>query len=56
MDTRTQILAMIEELQMWFARKPYGWTRTATPDMLRQYEDRERELESLLIRLEMMGE
>lgn len=42
-----EIRAQIEELQMWFSRKPYGWTQTATPQQVQQYADREKELSRL---------
>jgi hypothetical protein len=48
------IKGKIEELQMWFARKPYGWTERATPEQLQQWTDREREQESLNARLETL--
>jgi hypothetical protein len=50
--TRTnEIRAQIEELQMWFARKPYGWSASATPQQLQQWADREKEMDRLNERL-----
>jgi hypothetical protein len=46
--------AQIEELQLWFARKPYGWRERATPEQLRQWADREREQDALVERIETL--
>ena len=54
LTTREQVLAAIDELQVWFARKPYGWREQATPGQLQQWEDREREHELLCDRLELL--
>lgn len=54
-DTRETILAHIDELQRWFATKRPGWRETATPGQLQQWEDRVREEERLLARLELMN-
>lgn len=43
-----EIRAAIEELQLYFARKPYGWTATATAGQLQQYADRSREYDNLV--------
>lgn len=43
-----EIRAAIEELQLYFSRKCYGWTKTATPDQLQQYADRSREYNNLV--------
>lgn len=55
-EKAAEIRGMLDELQMWFARKPYGWRERATPDQLQQWTDREREEEYLIGRLEMIGE
>jgi hypothetical protein len=54
-DPRTELLARLEELQLWFSRKPYGWRETAAPGMLQQWADRERECGYILARLEWLG-
>ena len=48
------IREQIEELQLWFARKPYGWRETATHGQLQQWADREREESFLIERLAMI--
>lgn len=48
------ILGQIDELQMWFASRPYGFSDNATPDQLKQFSDREREMDRLIERLEML--
>lgn len=50
-ETRDQI----EELQLWFASKPYGWTERCSPEQLQQWTDREREQERLVARLEALA-
>lgn len=59
MKTNEQVKAELEsqlnELQMWFAAKPYGWREKASPDQLQQWEDRSREQDRItdaLARLE----
>ena len=54
-DTKTELLARLEDLQRWFAGKPYGFTETCSPDRLQQYRDREREQDAILWRLERIG-
>lgn len=49
-----EVVGQIEELQLWFARKPYGWRETATAGQLQQWADREREESYLIDRLEML--
>ena len=49
-----EIKGQIDELQNWFARKPYGWRERATPDQLQQWADREREEGYLIERLETL--
>lgn len=39
--------AQIEELQMWFARKGYGWYDAATPAMRQMWDDRSAEQDRL---------
>lgn len=56
MTTRENLLAQLNELQLWFARKPYGFTEKCSPDQLQQYRDREREQDNILARLALMGE
>jgi hypothetical protein len=50
--TREEILGQIDNLQVWFASRPYGFRETATPEQVKQFEDREREQEYLIARLE----
>jgi hypothetical protein len=33
-NTKQDVLNAIEDLQMWFAAKPYGWRERATPQHL----------------------
>jgi hypothetical protein len=54
MKTKNEILEAIESLQVWFAAKPWGWRETATAGQIQQWEDRAREQEALVKRLEMM--
>lgn len=49
-ETRDQI----DQLQLWFAAKPYGWRERATPGQLQQWADREREESHLIERLETL--
>lgn len=51
-----EIKALLNDLQVWFAGKPYGWRETATPGQVRQWEDRVREEQALLRRLNRMEE
>jgi hypothetical protein len=55
MTTREEIEAVMEELQQWFARRPYGWRGRATADQIRQWDDRSAEYDRLLSLLERMG-
>lgn len=48
-----ELLIQIDELQTWFASRPYGWRQNATSGQLQQFADRERELNSLIGRLEL---
>ena len=54
-QTKPELLANLEELQLWFASKPYGWREKATESQLQQWADREREQENIVARLEMMN-
>ncbi len=54
MKTKNEILNAIESLQVWFAARPYGWRDHATAGQLQQAADRERELDSLVAKLERM--
>jgi len=51
-NTKQDVLNAIEDLQMWFAAKPYGWRERATPQQLQQWTDREREQDNLIDMLE----
>lgn len=42
-ESRETILAQLDELQNWFARRSYGWRERANPDQLRQWDAREKE-------------
>jgi pyridoxine/pyridoxamine 5'-phosphate oxidase len=53
--SKQQIINAIEELQNYFAAKPYGWRANATAGQISQHEARETELESLVARLERMS-
>lgn len=53
-EQAAEIRGQIEELQLWFARKPFGWRERATPGQLQQWEDREREEANLIARLELI--
>jgi len=48
------IKGRIDQLQIWFAAKPYGWRERATAGQLQQWEDRAREESYLIDRLEML--
>lgn len=50
--TANEIREQLAELQLWFARKPYGWTEKATKEQLQQYTDREQEQDRLISALE----
>lgn len=47
-----EIKAQLEALQVYFASRPYGFRETASPEQVRQFEDRVREQEYLIGRLE----
>jgi len=49
-----ETVEMIDQLQVWFAAKPYGWRERATPEQLQQWEDRSLEQDWLITRLEML--
>jgi hypothetical protein len=48
------IRGQIDQLQIWFASRPYGFRERASLDQLQQWADREREQEYLNERLEML--
>ncbi len=52
--TEQEIISQIDQLQIWFASKPYGFRERATPQQLQQWSDRDREMEHLITRLEMI--
>jgi hypothetical protein len=54
-DNRTELLAQLEDLQLWFASKPYGWRERATPDQLQQWDDRSREQDRIVSALERLA-
>lgn len=54
-DTKTQLEARLQELQVWFASKPYGWRERATASQLQQWADRSREQDAICDRLAMIG-
>jgi hypothetical protein len=47
-----EIKNQLDQLQIWFAGRPYGFRENATPQQLQQWTDREREEQYLLDRLE----
>lgn len=49
--TRDELVNEIDRLQAWFAAKPYGWRERATPEQIKQWEDRERLEADLIERL-----
>ena len=49
--TKRIILAKIEELQVWFASRPYGYRENATPAELAEFEMKERIQEALVASL-----
>lgn len=53
MTTAETILARLDDLQVWFASRPYGF-RNRGPEQAQQFADREREQEYLIERLEML--
>jgi hypothetical protein len=54
MFTAAEVRAALDELQVWFASKPYGWTERCSEQQLQQYRDREREQEALISQLERL--
>ena len=54
-DGLADLKAQLDELQLWFARKPYGWRERATPGQLQQWEDRSREQDRIVEALERLG-
>lgn len=55
MTTREEIEAAMEDLQRWFARRPYGWRERATEDQVQQWDDRSAEYDRLQSLLEQIG-
>lgn len=51
-----EIKSQLDELQIWFAARPYGFREHASPEQLQQFADREREQEALTRRLELLSE
>ncbi len=51
---KQQIIDAIESLQQWFAARPYGWRDHATPGQVQQHDDRVREYDALVRKLDMM--
>lgn len=49
-----EIKSQLDSLQIWFAARPYGWRENATAGQIQQWDDRVREEEYLLARLEML--
>lgn len=54
--TIEDIKAQLDELQMWFARKPYGWYDKATAEQRQMWIDREQEQDRLICALEEIQE
>lgn len=46
--TEQQIRDQIEELQLWFASKPYGWYERASEQQRQQWDDRVKEQDRLV--------
>lgn len=54
-ELATEAREQIEDLQLWFASKPYGWYERATQQQRQQWDDRVTEqdrLNDLISRLE----
>lgn len=51
-----ELRAQLEELQLWFARKPYGFTEGCSAGQLQQYRDRETEQEHIVSRLQILAD
>lgn len=56
LKTRNEIIERIDAIQVWFASRPYGFREHATPQQLQQWDDREREQDYLVARLEALNE
>lgn len=50
-ETADEIRSQIDELQLWFASKPYGWLTRATAGQRQQWMDRVNEEGRLIERL-----
>jgi hypothetical protein len=53
-EVSADIRGQIDQLQIWFASRPYGFREHASPEQLQQFTDREREQDYLIGRLEML--
>lgn len=53
-QVRMALVAAIDSLQMWFARKGYGWYEAASEQQRQQWDDRVREEDYLNRRLESL--
>jgi len=51
-QVKADLVSQLNELQAWFAAKPYGWRETASPEQLQQWADREKEQERITEALE----
>jgi hypothetical protein len=49
-----EVKSQIDSLQVWFASRPYGWRERATPGQVQQWDDRVKEEEYLIERLEVL--
>lgn len=54
--TEAEVLAKIEEIQLYFASRRYGFRETASRSQLEYFEAREREYDRLLVRLDQLRE
>lgn len=52
--SKKEIKKAIEELQVWFASRTWGWRETATAGQIQQHDDRVVELENLVRKLSRM--
>ena len=53
-DQTAEVKSQLDSLQLWFARKGYGFTERCSPEQLQQYRDRETEMDRLINRLEIL--
>lgn len=54
--TEAEVLAKIDEIQLYFASRPYGFRERASRSQLEYFEAREREYDRLLARLDELRE